>query len=393
MRGAGVMGILLANIVAFGLPGAAYYAPLAWGGSQGADRVVWFLNFVFVEGRLRGLFSFLFGASMLLVIDRAEAKGTSGEAAHLRRMVWLLVFGCLHLYLLWWGDILAHYALVGTVALIFHRAGTRTLALLALAVLAVATLSSAGSLAALVASAPQATPAQVATWNGFATAFGVPPAAQLAAEIAAMRGSFAEGVAWRWAQVMDPFSFLLIGGTETLSAMLLGMAALRSGFVTGQWSRRAYRRVALVCVPLSLAGYAALGWTTMAHGFDQRWVYLASFVASAPLRVLGYVGYAALLVLMMRPGGALTERIAAVGRVAFSNYLLTTLLMQCVFAGWGLGLFARWPRAALYLLVPAVWLAMLAWSAPWLRRYRHGPLEWVWRSLAQGRVQAMQRPA
>lgn len=383
IRGVAVMGILLANIVAFGLPEAAYFSPLAWGGAGVPERTAWFLNFVFVEGRFRGLFSFLFGASMLLVIERADARGANGAALHLRRMFWLFVIGCLHLYLLWWGDILAHYALVGVLALFFSRQNARTLTLVAVALLLVSVLLNAATAAALFAASRRATPADLALWNGFASAFGVPPRAELLDQIAAMRGSFGAAAAWRWQHALDPFTFLPIGGAETLGAMLLGMAGLRSGFLTAAWSRRAYARVAWVCVPVSLAGYAAIGWHTMATGFDQRWVYTGSLVLSEPFRTIGYVGYAAVIILLLRPGGRLTTRVAAAGRMAFSNYLGTTVMMDLLFNGWGLGLFGAIGRAWLYAIVPIVWLVMLLWSRAWLARYRQGPLEWVWRSLVR----------
>ncbi|MBW6523218.1 DUF418 domain-containing protein [Sphingomonas sp. RHCKR47] len=391
IRGVAVMGILLANIVAFGLPEAAYFSPLAWGGSELPEKTAWFLNFVFVEGRFRGLFSFLFGASMLLVIERADAAGENGAELHLRRMFWLFVFGCIHLYLFWWGDILAHYALVGVLALFFGRQSTRTLVLLSLALLVVALLLNAATASALFAAAARATAGDVALWKGFASAFGVPPRAELLEQIAAMRGSFGAAAAWRWNHALDPLTFLPIGGAETLGAMLLGMAALRTGFVTGEWSRHAYARVALVCVPLSLIGYAAIGSHTMATGFDQRYVYLGSLVVSEPFRTIGYVGYAALVILLLRPDGALSTRIGAAGRMAFSNYLGTTLLMDLVFAGWGLGLFGVIGRTWLYAIVPLVWAIMLVWSPAWLARYRYGPLEWLWRSVVRGRPAALRR--
>ena len=103
------------------------------------------------------------------------------------------------------------------------------------------------------------------------------------------------------------------------------------------------------------------------------------------------MGYAALAVLLVRPGGWLTERIAAVGRAAFTNYLGTSILVGAIFYGWGLGLFGSVSRAAIYLVAPLVWLIMLAWSKPWLDRYRYGPLEWLWRSLARWELQPMRK--
>jgi uncharacterized protein len=111
------------------------------------------------------------------------------------------------------------------------------------------------------------------------------------------------------------------------------------------------------------------------------------------LRPVLFTAYVALLVLAMRPGGWLTMRVAAAGRVAFTNYLGTSIIMSFVFDGWGLGLFGKLSRAQLYLLAPLVWLLMLAWSRPWLIRYRFGPLEWVWRTLSRGSVQPIKGAA
>jgi uncharacterized protein len=391
VRGVAVMGILVANLSAYGLPEAAYFSPLAWGGRSSADVAVWYATFVLVEGKLRGLFTLLFGASMLLVTDAAKAARRDPAQVHLARMAVLFGIGLLHLYLIWRGDILAHYALVGAVAFLF--AGLRTRALVALGgvLLVWEMLYNASGAVALFASAARDTPEKVALWNAFAGTFGAPPPGELRAEIAALGGPWPGGVRWRWTHGMDPLTFALLVGPETLSAMLFGMAAYRSGLLTGAWPRERARRWATLCLAVALPAYALLGLNTLAHGFDQRWVFLASVVASAPFRILGALGYAGLLVLLFRPGGRLSERVAAVGRAAFTNYLGTSLVMLAVFTS--LGLFGRLTRAELYLLAPPVWLLMLLWSQPWLARYRYGPLEWLWRSLARGELQPIRRGA
>lgn len=391
IRGIAVMGILLANLPAFGLPESAYFSPLSWGGSTGIDRVAWYATFVLVEGKMRGLFTLLFGASMLLVADQARRAGRSPAATHYARMAVLFVIGCLHLYLIWWGDILAHYALVGSIAFLFSGLSVRWLVGVGVAMLGWEIAFSAAGGAALFAAGARATPAAIETWNAMAYAFGVPPATHLRAEIAALGGSFVLGVRWRWAMAGDPFTFLPILGPQTLSAMLFGMAAYRSGLLTGAWDGERYRRWALVTLGIALPVYAVLGLVTIAHGFDQRWVYLASIAVVPPFRIAAAIGYACVLVLLFTARGRASERIAAVGRAAFTNYLGTSMLMGAVFAGWGLGLFARLSRAELYLLAPLVWAIMLAWSQPWLVRFRFGPLEWVWRSMARGAVQPLRR--
>jgi uncharacterized protein len=101
-----------------------------------------------------------------------------------------------------------------------------------------------------------------------------------------------------------------------------------------------------VCLPVAWGAYLLLGLNTLAYGFDQRWVYFGSIVASAPFRLIGVAGYAALIILALRPGGRLSERVAAVGRAAFSNYLGTSVVVTAIFYGWGLGQFAGWSRAS-----------------------------------------------
>lgn len=380
IRGVAVMGILLANLPAFGLPEGAYFSPLPWGGTALDDRIAWALNFVLVEGKMRGLFTLLFGASMLLVIERARAAGGSGARVHFSRMFWLFVIGCLHLYLFWRGDILAHYALVGAAAFLFADLSVGRLVAIGAMSAALGWLFSLGG-AFLAFSGGPGTAELLAGFGG--------PSERAAAEITAIRGGFWDAARWRWENGVDPFTAFPVIGPETLGYMLWGMAALKSGFITGAWERRRYRRWAAATLASGWTAYAGLAALTVSEGFDPRYVLLGSIAASAPARPLLVVGYACLVVLLMRPGGRLTERVAATGRAAFTNYLGTTLLMTFVFSGWGLGLFGRIGRAEMYWLAPLAWALMLAWSGPWLRRYRYGPLEWLWRSLSRLEWQPM----
>ncbi len=370
LRGAAVLGILVANLPGFALPLAAYFSPAAWGGTAPADVAMWTLTFVLVEGKMRGLFAALFGASMLLVIERADARGDNGAALHLRRMGTLFVIGCVHLYCVWSGDILALYALVGTVALLFTGAPTRLLLFAAAAALLVATINGL---------------ALTAVGDGvLEEVFGRSSPAALAREIAALGGPWTGTVAWRWHEEAGPLTAFLANGPETLAYMLLGMAGLRSGFLSGAWPRRRYAVVAALTLGITLPVYAAVAWRTIAHAFDAHAVVLASFVLTPPLRPLGVAGDAALLLLLFRDG-PLTRRLAATGRVALSNYLGCSLAFTALFYGWGAGQFARWDRASLYLLIVPAWALMLLWPRWWLTRFGYGPAEWLWRCATRGR--------
>ncbi len=397
VRGIAVMSILLMNIAGFGLPAAAYFNPLAYGAETPADLWTWAVNFVLVDGKMRGLFSFMFGASMLLVIERAEAAGRSPAAAHFARMIALLGFGIAHFALIWYGDILLHYAVIGMIAYAFTGASTRALLLTGIGAFAIATVIFALVAVSLVdvrheALMPGASAEVVSTWQDIVDGFGVPAAAKIANELAIYRDGYAGMVVDRViVHGPDTVRILLFGGFETLGLMLFGMAGLRNGFLTGAWERARYRRWALVAYAVGIPPMIALAALTWENGFDPLTVFTTAFVSS-PLRPIIMIGHASMILLLLKgAAGWLPERLAAAGRMAFSNYLGTSLLMTTLFYGFGLGWFGTLSRTELYLIPPVVWALILFWSKPWLERFHYGPLEWLWRSLARWQIQPLRR--
>lgn len=391
VRGVAVLGILLLNIIAFSMPAPAYFNPAAYGGSEGIDLAAWFGNFVLFDGKMRGLFSFLFGASTLLVIERATAKGESAAKVHYARMIWLLVFGLIHLWAIWWGDILNHYALIGMIAFFFRNARVKTLLIVGCILLVIQFIVSAfiPMVAAMAQLAP-GKPGMGEALEGLKQGFGQPSDAWLTEDVALHRGSW-------WSIAVDRFSeakwIPLVGliqyGWETLAYMLFGMAAYRNGMLTGQWERRRYIRWVAIGFGIGIPAYVALALWMMRSEFGLVEVTSATMVLTTPIRPLVIMGWAALIVLLMRPGGFLTNRLAAAGRMAFTNYLGTSLICTTIFYGYGLGWYGELSRAEVYLVVLGVWALILLWSKPWLERFAYGPLEWVWRSLARGRPQTM----
>jgi uncharacterized protein len=397
IRGIAVMGIFSVNVVAFAMPVTAYFNPAAYGGTHGADLAVWALNFVLIDGKMRGLFTLLFGASALLVVERAEASGLSPASIHYRRMAWLLVFGLLHYYLIWFGDILTLYAVIGVVVFLFRKAPVRLLVTIGLGLLAIDMvvmlgMSEAIASAEAAARMPGAAGRTAGALRETAGFVMPPPPAALARDLALHRGSYAGLVRDQLTQgAMGPVYQLMFVWAEALGSMLLGMAALRSGFLTGAWSVRAYRRIALLGLPLGASGYAWLAWGIWQSGFDPATIARNFFALSAPFRLPMMFGYAALIILFARSGGPLAQRVAAAGRAAFTNYLGASLAASFVFMGWGLGLYGHLGRAETGLVALLFWMLMLLWSKPWLDRFLYGPFEWAWRSLARGSVQPMRR--
>lgn len=399
VRGVAVMGILAMNIVAFAMPVSAYMNPLAYGAETAIDFGVYAFNFVLIDGKMRGLFSFLFGASMLLVINRAEAKGESPASVHYRRMLVLLLFGALHFYLIWFGDILFGYALIGMIAYAFRQMSVRALIGWGIAFIFVEFLMMAGSAysahgLAAAAAQPGASADIVQSWREMSEWVRVPTAVELQEQFALILGPWS-GIAHaqltehRW----DPLIFAMMFGPETLGYMLFGMAALKSGFLTGDWDDARYRRIAVRCFLIGVPAYCALIYNIFRDNFSGPGLFTWSIAATVPIRPVMIVAIAATIILATRHGGWLTQRIAAAGRAAFTNYLGTSILMTAIFYGWGLGLWGELSRAQLWLVVIAMWALMLAWSKPWLDRYQYGPFEWLWRSLARGELQPMRKGA
>lgn len=397
VRGVAVLGILAMNIVGFAMPFQAYMNPAATGPVGDADLASWAVSFILVDGKMRGLFSFLFGASMLLVIEQAEARGEPAERINYRRMFWLLAFGLVHLYLIWFGDILAGYALVGMVAFLLRNRPPRELIGWAVGLLVVQLLlflvtAAGAAMLQQTAAAPDAAAATVAEWRELERQFGAMSAETIAKDLAVYRGGYSGIVADRFAvHALAPLKGVGLMGWETLAYFLLGMAALRTGFLTGGWSDSLYRKVAAIGFGIGIPVYAGLAWLLIRADFSVPAVLGLSMAATVPFRPLMVIATASLIILATRKGGALTDRLAAAGRVAFTNYLGTSLVMTTLFYGYGGGLFGSLGRTELWLVVLAMWGLMLLWSKPWLDRFRYGPLEWLWRSLSRWSLQPMRK--
>ena len=398
LRGFAVMGILAMNIAAFDMPFMAYLSPAIYGGDTGADLVSWFASYILFDGKMRGLFSLLFGASMLLIAERAEAKGESAAKVHYARMFWLALFGLGHFFFIWFGDILFLYASVGCLAFLFRKWQPRRLIKWALIIYAAGFLLFSGVTGGMLyvyykASQPEATAKQVKAYekivkNDDFTSVGA------SEEIELYRSGYNKIVSHKLKeQWLEPLSAVLQSLLETLPLMLIGMALFKNGFLLGQWNHVRYRRWALWGIGggAVLSTIAAFG--QYVSGFNPIIVINTQISWMILPRLLMTLGYAAGLVLLVQrlTGSAFLARVVATGQAAFTNYLGTSILMTTIFYGYGLGLYGHVGRAQLWLFVFGAWALMLLWSKPWLERFRYGPLEWLWRSLARMKMQPLRR--
>jgi uncharacterized protein len=411
LRGAALLGILLMNILVFGLPGRAYSNPNLWGGNDAVNLWTFAVHWIFFEGKMRGIFSMMFGAGIAVFMERAIARENSVRAADLysRRMLWLMAFGAVHGWLIWHGDILYSYALCGL--LIFPLRNMSPKALLVTGVVAVALtqmlLTGQGlrnrSLrnAAVAARAVEAQGRTLSqeqqdakkAWDE-AYNTGLPSRQEMQKEVDDYRGGYVRTF-WRRFAILREWNFVpayFPSFGDIWGMMLVGMALFRLGVLQGDRPLRFYVRVAAIGygVGIVLNGLSTYGMIASNFDIVTAWLSNAPFEFGRVAMGLGHVSVLVMLV-KTRRFEWLTARLAAVGQTALSNYILTSVVCALLFYTPGLGLMGQLQRYQLYFVVAGIWAVNLAWSPAWLQRYRFGPLEWCWRSLTYWKRQPMRR--
>ncbi|ATQ41518.1 DUF418 domain-containing protein [Caulobacter mirabilis] len=377
LRGFALVGILLVNIVAFG---AMLDWPQPFGRPDLAnpDWRIWLVQNLFIEGAMRGLFSMLFGAGMLLFLR--EAQGAEARAGRtglfVKRSLWLVGFGAVNgTLLLWPGDILLVYGLAAFVILPFAKLRERTLLVVAAITLAVL---SVWAIDVFGVGKPEILTRET---PGYLAEKAVRTAGYLTNLVYISR------LTWDWTFDISTVWWVL----EAAAFMLIGMALLRLGILNGKASTRFYGWMAAVGFGVALPLNAVEVWAMWKNlGAATAGTELTSQIGRTA-HTLGYIGlfhlaWRALPIRLFAP-------LAAHGRMALTGYLGQSLVCALLFGGFGLGLWGKlnWPQ--LWLLVLAIAAAQAAFAMLWLRVFRFGPVEWLWRSLTYGRRQPMLRAA
>jgi len=406
LRGFALLGILMSNIEAFAGPEGLWGIPVGLpipaftGWHSGLDHSIVVLKWMFVEGKMRGMFSMLFGAGVILLTERLERCSGPVRAAgiYYRRNLWLLVFGLCHGFILWFGDILVDYSVMALVILYpLRRLGARALLILGLTVWLVGgtvgstrvfdvagVLRADSELAAARASGPFASEAQRDLLQATANQRQI-SAATMKETLREERLGFLAGLSGRIAteQGILKLKFGSFWVLEWLGAMITGMGLYKSGFLINKRPVREYVRLAFagyaIALPLVLVGL----WNVYKAGFTNaafaRWMaipYSTEVMA-------GTLANVSILLLMVRSGWSrgIIGMVASVGRTAFSNYILTTIICRVLFAWGPWRLYGRLEYYQWYVIVAGVWAFNLIVSSLWLRIFAFGPLEWLWRSL------------
>lgn len=384
LRGFAVLGILLLNIQSFSMPAATYINPTAYGSLAGADYAIWWSTHVLAEQKFMSIFSMLFGAGVVLMTRSCEVRTGGSAVVHYSRMLWLILFGLLHAHLLWYGDILFSYGMCGLLLWPLRNWSAKVLIPLGLALIFAGFIPSI-LLGLSLPYWPELYLAELQNeWR--------PGAEVIQEELDAYRGSWLDQVPARSidAIVMQTFGFLFVVFWRAGGLMLIGMGLYKLGFFAAKWSMLTYGLIALVglSVGISLSAYG-VHWNNVRNWsaessvfFGSQWNYWGSLPTA--------IGLASLVLMICKtPISRWLSPLSAVGRMALSNYLLHTLLCTTIFYGHGLGYYGFLSRTEQLMVVFGIWALQLIVSPIWLRTFRFGPVEWLWRSLTYWQRQPM----
>jgi uncharacterized protein len=381
LRGLAVCGILVGNMQWFS--GYGLMPPSVARQSLFADQLTHFLVHFFVEGKFYSIFSFLFGFGFALQIARAEERGDLKASLFKRRLFWLLVIGLLHAYLLWSGDILSVYAVMGFVLILFRKKANAALLKWAFALLAIPILTYILLYILFVAFVPPGAvakldAAQIDFWNE--TVRKVPQSSYLQI----ITGYNLNMIVGRYASLI-----LEMRLPKLLAMFLLGSYAYRRGFFKDLSSHQSFiRRVLVYGLILGLVGNLAfaafVGAEAVFPPSPAGIVGVISYAFGVPALALGLIALVATL-WQRKAWRRLLAWLAPVGRMALTNYLLQTVICVLIFYGYGFGQFGRFGARAATLIALAIFLFQIFMSALWLKYFAYGPMEWIWRQLTYRR--------
>lgn len=379
LRGFALLGILVPNIVAFAWPMGAMTNPDIISDSY-ANQLAHTITTTAFLGKFMFLFAMLFGSGVIMYarkFDRADEQGkyhtklSKGAALWYSRCAWLLLFGLMHAYLLWYGDILTYYAIAGlTLMWWIRRLNPKILFFggLALYYISALFLMSFSALGYWALSAGHITTSDLSS--------------DPVIEIVGYSGTYIDAFKTRFfmtliMQVTVGIFFMPI----LWGIMSMGMGLTRMGILTGERPLAFYIKTAVICltlgIPLTAFGYIFAHKTfALEPGF--MWQSLAQ-----PVGVPLAFGYGALIIALSKcaPAAIICKPLAAVGRMALTNYFLHTILCTTFFYGYGLGYFASIEYPQLWSVVLAVWTINITFSMLWLKFFTMGPFEWLWRVL------------
>lgn len=405
-RGVALLGILFVNIHYMAEPAGIYFEGVPPANSSAVSRLAWYFYHTFCEGKFYPLFSMLFGAGLAIQFERAKVRGSGWWLAPIRRLLTLLFIGIAHALLVWYGDILVTYAILGFLMIVLVRLPLKGLAaaggvlvMLALAMLALGVIATAmgGHFSGrkpetdfVLDSRPPFE--QLITGLRDQSITGPWDSGWRVLETQAMRdGPYSQAFGVRavtW--LMTMFFTLFGGGAIILLMFIVGAILVRTEFFSPQnrvWHRRVAMGGLAIGVPSAIgaalaAPYQTVPWGAAAYGLAQSF--------GGPILSLGYLG-SIVLWANSGKGAGLARVFSNAGRMGLTSYLLCSILGTALFYHWGLQWFGQTTVAQRLLLAIGVYATVAAFASLWLRSFLFGPMECFWRSMTYLRFPPMVR--
>ena len=363
IRGFALLGILVMNVIAFGLPLTAATNSSTHGINNILDWIVLVVSSVFFEYKMMGLFSMLFGVGIMIFLENAKKKTSKPKTLAIWRNFLLFCFGLAHLSI-WEGDVLAPYAICAFLLIIFPDVKKPILILLAIVFLIIAF---------------------IVITNYFSSLFD--SSGNLISQeewvlLASEGGELSYGSIW-FPDSEAPGNIIgmwwFIGAFfRAITLMLFGIFLYKLKIIQGNKEISFYKKISIygfsIGLPLSIYSIYLL----VSSGYDPSVLFISNIFNTLSVipMVLGYIGVLTILNLKLKD--SITDRLRACGRLAFSNYIVQTIFGVFILGAFGLDTFSR---AQLMIFVFMVWVIQIAWSKPILDRFNYGPLEWLWRKL------------
>ena len=410
IRGIAILGILILNIPIFGLPetisGTIYGIH-----NQGLlNRITWYITSTFFDGNMRGLFCFLFGAGIILFSEQGEKNGR-GSFTLYRRMLWLIVFAAVDIFvLLWYGDILYEYAICGLLLIPIRKLKPKYLLSIGISIMIFLIVFNLNdyketqekfqkytAIESRINSKEKLTKNQKTikkNWETISSNF--PPLTKeklseyktnTEKEIKENQVNYKKSVVKHFEEIkyiVDPEMYFMF--LPELIPMLFGMALFKLGWFTLN-NRKRNKKLAIIGLSLGfgMSIYNTYTQPTNLHCLNWFMKNVSClreifYPLINPTVCLGLIG-TLLLFCSSKSYSKLKNILASTGKMAFTNYLMQSLICTLIFNAYGLGLYGELERYQLYFVVVTVWIINISFSVWWLKRYSLGPMEWIWRML------------
>jgi len=385
LRGFALFGILMVNMAIFTNPHTIMFGNFSIWQDPESKAATWFIRFFF-EGKFYVLFSLMFGIGFQLFLQKLD-ESREVMPVYRRRLFFLFLFGALHVILLWFGDILVWYALFGFVMTWFRKKSNRTLLRWSLFFMFIPVVATSMLMLLMMVfrNIPEA--AEGMAEGMAAQQQAMEELTRKAYDIYA-NGSFGEQLRFRLTEYANLLGGIIFFYPNTLAMFLLGMIFMRKGFITEpQQHKTFFKKLLTYTLPLGiLCAYILSTYSPQVTQNDPTWLNVLVLFSHTQGGTALALSYLSLMVMCSNSGRFkwFRRRLASTGRMALTNYLMQSLIATSLFFSYGLGLYGKTSPLHGIFIVLAIFIFQFWYSDLWLKHFRYGPMEWLWRTLTYG---------